>query len=338
MQTAKNTVCYNSRKHQITQQPCVKRNVITKSIRTSVGIIGAGGVGSAIASSLIHKNIVNNIKISDANLPLCEGVALDLQDEAFITGATIEAKPVSALRDCNIIIITAGSKQLPDEPRINLIKRNAKVLKTILNSLFPINSNTIIILVSNPVDILTGLAQKWCAEYIPPSQIFGSGTYLDSQRLRVAISQRLGLSVKSIHAYVLGEHGDSQVIARSSATIGGCQLDDFHKFTDDEFLDIEKEVRHKAYEIIKRKGSTFHGIGACIASIVESVVLDKREIIPVSVHHPKFNTYLGWPAIVGSKGVVSTVPITLTETEKERLNNSANIIKNNIESIQNETL
>jgi L-lactate dehydrogenase len=302
----------------------------------SVGIVGTGGVGSAIASSIIHRNLVNNIKLADANNQLCEGVVLDLQDEAFISGTTVENDSIENLKDCDIIIITAGAKQQPEEPRTNLIKRNANILHSILQSLFPLNPNTVIIVVSNPVDILTNLAQTWCAPYIPSNQVIGSGTYLDSQRLRVALAKRFHISVKSIHAYVVGEHGDSQVIARSAASIGGCLLNDIYKFNDEEFQKLENEVRHKAYEIIKRKGATFHGIGACVATIVESVILDKHEIIPVSAPHPEFHTYLGWPTIIGSKGIIDVIPLRLSSSEMKKVIESASIIKQHVNEIVEE--
>lgn len=310
------------------------RNVqVTAHNSRSIGIIGAGSVGSAVASSLIHKNVSSKIKIADANPVLCEGVVLDLQDEGFITGTIIEMSTVERLRDCDIIIITAGAKQQPDEPRTNLVKRNAHIMHSIVKSLLPISSKTVLIIVSNPVDILTFLVQKWCMDYIPANQVIGSGTYLDSQRLRVALAKRLDISVKSIHAYVVGEHGDSQVIARSSASIGGSPLNLVYEFSDLEFQNLENEVRQKAYEIIKRKGSTFHGIGACVAAITESIVLNKHEIIPVSVHHPDFDTYLGWPTIIGASGVVKTIPLQLSPHELKKVTKSANMIKQNVDNI-----
>jgi len=337
MLSFKNTTSFHCRnRHErkaLRRDKLVVRVSSSQQKSPSVGIVGAGGVGSAIASSLIHKNVVHNIKISDANISLCEGVALDLEDEAFITGAHIESGSIDKLRDCDIIVITAGAKQQPGESRTNLIQKNAEIMYDILNGLFPLHKNTIVIIVSNPVDILTSFAQKVCAPYIPSSQVIGSGIYLDSQRLRVALSKRLGVSVRSIHAYVLGEHGDSQVIARSSATIGGCRLNDMYNFLDTEFGAVENEVKMKAYEIIKRKGATFHGIGACVANLCESVILNKREIIPVSVFHPDFGTYLGWPAIVGSMGVIGTIPLEVNEEEMYKLKKSARIIDDHVKNI-----
>eukprot|EP00128_Syssomonas_multiformis_P002506 Colp12_sorted_trinity150504_noHs@23345 len=292
-----------------------------------VGIVGAGGVGSAIASSLINKNIVSGLYLSDINSAVCDGVAMDLQDEAFQTGTLIESQPIHQLRDCEVVIITSGAKQLPGEPRTNLIKRNAKIMKSILDSMFPLRSNTKIVVVSNPVDILSSLAQHWCAPYIPKEQVIGSGTYLDSQRLRVALAKRLGVSIKSIHGYVLGEHGDSQVVARSATTIGGCPIDRYWNFTEEEYEAVETEVRNKAYEIIQRKGATSHGIGACVAAITECILLDKREVIPVSHFQPGYGTYLGWPSVLGASGVHYSVPLKLNDEEERKLQRSAHLIK-----------
>ena len=297
----------------------------------SVGIVGAGSVGSAIASSLIHKNIAHTIKLTDINHDMCEGVAFDLQDEAFVTGTIVDAVPIKDMNSCDIIIITAGAKQRPDEPRTNLIKRNAVILKSILDALFPLKSDTIVLVVSNPVDILTALAQKWCSPYVPREQVIGSGTYLDTQRFRVALAKRFHIGVKSIHAYVIGEHGDSQVFAHSSSTIGGAHVTNYAYVSEAEIASIEKEVRGKAYEIIKRAGATYHGIGACVATITESIILDKNEVLPISVYLPQYDTYIGWPAIVGRRGVVHTIPLTLSAEEQKKLDESAKVIKGSVD-------
>jgi L-lactate dehydrogenase len=299
----------------------------------SIGIVGAGSVGSAIASSLIHKNIANNIKLTDINMDMCEGVALDLQDEAFVTGTIVDAVPIKDMNSCDIIIITAGAKQGPGEPRTDLVKRNAVILKSVLDALFPLKSDTIVLLVSNPVDILTALAQKWCSPYIPREQVIGSGTYLDTQRFRVALAKRFHIGVKSIHAYVVGEHGDSQVFAHSSSTIGGARITNYAYVSEAEIASIEKEVRGKAYEIIKRAGATYHGIGACVAEIAESILLDKNEVLSISVYLPQYDTYMGWPAILGRRGIVHTIPLTLSAEEQKKLDESAKIIKGTTEEV-----
>jgi L-lactate dehydrogenase len=277
-----------------------------------IGIIGSGSVGSAIASSLIHKNIVKHIYMNDMNHEVCRGVVLDLEDEAFITGTHVHhTVGVGELRHCDVIIITAGAKQKPDEPRTNLIERNAYIMKNILLSLLPLKETSIIILVSNPVDVLTNIVQTWCEDIVDRNRIIGSGTYLDTQRLRVAISKELDVSVKSVHAYILGEHGDSQVFARSVSRIGGSPLTNFSELTPDKLETIEHEAKSKAYEIIKRKGATSHGIGECVASICESIILDKNEVMSVSSFHPQYKTCIGWPVSIGANGVSRVMPLDL---------------------------
>jgi L-lactate dehydrogenase len=324
------------RKHTSYQrQPRARSLIRTCAAKASpsVGIVGAGSVGSAIASSLIHKNIAHNIKLTDINMDMCEGVALDLQDEAFVTGTLVNAVPIKDMNSCDIIIITAGAKQRPGEPRTDLVKRNAVILKSILDALFPLKSDTIVLLVSNPVDILTALAQKWCSPYIPREQVIGSGTYLDTQRFRVALAKRFHIGVKSIHAYVIGEHGDSQVFAHTSSMIGGTHITNYAYVSEAEIGSIEKEVRTKAYEIIKRTGATYHGIGACVATIAESILLDKNEVLPISVYVAQYDTYMGWPSILGRRGIVHTIPLSLCAEELKKLDESAKVIKGSVDNV-----
>jgi L-lactate dehydrogenase len=309
-----------------TRRTCI--SVQAKVSPKSIGIVGAGGVGSAIASSLIHKNIVKNIFLNDSSNEMCKGVVYDLEDEAFITGAHVQhAENVNTLRHCDIIIITAGAKQKPDEPRTNLIERNTIILKSIITQLFPLKENVIIILVSNPVDVLTTIVQEWCLPYIPRNQVIGSGTYLDTQRVRVALSQILDVSVKSVHAYILGEHGDSQVFAKSISRVGGSPLKNFPELDDTLLEKVEFMAKMKAYEIIRRKGATSHGIGECVAAICESVIMDKNEVIPVSAYLNNYGVCLGWPSVVGANGILRNIPLDIEKSDELKLFESAQVIK-----------
>lgn len=306
--------------------------VVAKNSTKQIGIVGSGGVGSAIASSLIHKNIVKNIYINDMNMEMCRGVVFDLEDEAFITGTHIHhAVSLRNLKDCDVVVITAGAKQKPDEPRTELIGRNTIILKNIIQGLLPLKEDAIILLVSNPVDVLTSIVQEWCCDNsqqsIPRNRIIGSGTYLDTQRVRVAISKELDVSVKSVHAYILGEHGDSQVFAKSISRIGGAPLLNFPELSPYILQNIENEAKRKAYEIIKRKGSTSHGIGECVAAICESIILDKNEVMSVSSYHPSFETCLGWPAVVGANGVSHIMPLNVDKDDLAQVQRSASVIK-----------
>lgn len=310
---------------------CKKRHRLycnAKASTKDIGIIGAGSVGTSIASSLIHRNIVKTIYMNDMNHETCRGVVLDLEDEAFITGTHVKhTMSINELRDCDIIVITAGAKQKPDEPRTNLIERNAIIMKNIIMRLQPLKDTSIILLVSNPVDILTNIVQTWCEKSIDRTRIIGSGTYLDTQRLRVALSKELDVSVKSVHAYVLGEHGDSQVFAKSISRIGGSPLTNFPELHHDKLNDIEEEAKRKAYEIIKRTGATSHGIGECVASICESIILDKNDVMSVSSFHPKYETCIGWPVVIGANGVSRIMPLELHKDDEEKLQVSVEVIK-----------
>lgn len=266
--------------------------------------------------------------MNDMNHEMCRGVVLDLEDEAFITGTHVHhTLAVNELSHCDIIIITAGAKQKPDEPRTNLIERNAIIMKNILLRLLPLKENAIVLLVSNPVDILTNIVQTWCGDILGQNKIIGSGTYLDTQRVRVALAKEIDVSVKSVHAYILGEHGDSQVFAKSISRIGGSPLSNFPEFTQQKLYDIEEAARKKAYEIIKRKGATSHGIGECVANICEAIVLDKNEVMSVSSFHPTYGTCIGWPAVIGANGISRVMPLELSHDDEDKLLRSIDVIK-----------
>ena len=300
----------------------VPRSRPVRPYAKSVGIIGTGAVGTACASSLIHKNLVSNIRLFDMNQERNLGTALDLEDSAFVTGTHVEhCESVTQLQGCDVIVITAGVKQRPDEPRTQLIGRNFAVLSTIVGQLSPLSPNTVLVIVSNPVDVLTALVQKLCVGH-NPSRIIGSGTYLDSLRLRVALSKKLDVNVKSVHAYMLGEHGDTQVFARSQAQVGGCPL--LHiGIPEGELVELETRVRRKAYDIIQRKGETSHGVGEAVAAICAAVMLDRNEVLPVSNYVAEYDAVMGWPAVVNASGVVRTIPQVLAAEEDAAIRLSA---------------
>ena len=262
----------------------------------------------------------------------------------------------SQLRGCDVVVITAGAKQKPGEPRTELVGRNMSVLNSVMEGLLPCRPDTVFVIVSNPVDILTAEASgrtlsrhggpppaaprrwrhahprrraqihaRWGA-HVQRSNIIGSGTYLDSQRLRVALAKRLGVAVNSVHAYVVGEHGDSQVFARSISHVGGCTINQLG-IPEAELADMEKSARTKAYSIIERTGATCHGIGACVAEICEAIVLDKREIFPISTYVEEFDAYLGWPTVVGALGAARTLPVVLLPEERECVMRSASAMR-----------
>ena len=286
-----------------------------------VAIVGAGAVGASLAYALLFKNVCSEILIVDINPDIVQAQVLDLADAACVSHTRIRGASPEEAGQCDIIVICAGANQKEGEPRTKLIERNYRVLKSVIGGMQPIRPDAVMLLVANPVDILTHIARKLSG--LPPNQVLGSGTYLDSTRLCVLLGKELEINPQSIHAYVLGEHGDSQMVAWSAITIGGQPLTTFPEYKTLDTKSIEKRVAGKAMEIIRLKGATFYGIGACAADLVHSIVLDKKVVHPVSVYYERLGVTLSMPAKIGWEGVQRIYDVKLTEEEEERLNQSA---------------
>ncbi|KAG0356304.1 hypothetical protein BGZ54_000772, partial [Gamsiella multidivaricata] len=244
-----------------------------KRAGSKMAIIGAGSVGSTIAFACLMRSVVSELLINDFDKKVCEGQALDLQDAAFVSSTNIHVATPKECGQADIIVITAGARQRPGETRDELVHRNEEILTSVLNGLKPIKSSAILILVANPVNILTCMAQKLSG--LPSHQVIGTGTFLDSIRYRVAIKNFLKVSETSVHAYIVGDHGDKQVAVWSSATVGGKPLLSFEEI---QKLDTEKEaekVARKAYSIIDLKGATHFGIGAVVSELALCITLNK---------------------------------------------------------------
>jgi L-lactate dehydrogenase len=290
-----------------------------------VVVIGAGNVGAHIVSAGIIKNLPIEFHLIDHNQQIEEAQVLDLCDSTLFSPNTrVYASQFSdeSVQQADIFIITAGAKQEVNETRLELLKKNRKILVSIKESLGEIKSSAIIIMVSNPVDVLTSIAQE--VFNLPSSQIFGSGTLLDTARLRVRLSQELKTNTSNIHGYVLGEHGDSEFIAWSTVQNAGT-------FNQDSRDTIEKQVKQKAYRIIEGKGSTYFGIGTAVMEIVEAIIGDSEKIFPLSVYlHGEYgisNIALGVPAKVGEQGIKEVLELDLTKDEIQKLNNCASILQ-----------
>ncbi|OZJ06751.1 hypothetical protein BZG36_00428 [Bifiguratus adelaidae] len=283
--------------------------------RSRVAIIGAGSVGATIAYACLLRKVCSEILLVDIAPEIVNGQVLDLADAAFLSSTVVRGATFEETGQCDIIVITAGAKQNQGESRTQLIKRNHKILNSVISSTKPLNKHAIILLVANPVDILTHIAQKLSG--LPRNQVFGSGTYLDSGRLRLFLSQLLGVSETAIHAYTLGEHGDSQFVAWSSARVGGKPLMDFPEVKNLDHEKVEYDVAHKAYEIIKLKGATYFGIGACVASLCQTILLNQRHVRPLSVYVERLGVTLSMPAVLGTKGVEEILEVPLNEKEKK---------------------
>jgi len=296
---------------------------------TKVAIVGAGAVGSTIAYSLILNNVAAEIMLIDINEERCKGEVLDLSDAlAFSDTSKIHQSSAQDARESDIIIICAGTAQKPGQPRTELININKKIVTSVIKDLTPLKEKTIIIVVTNPVDAMTFFAQQ--ASNLPKNNIFGSGTFLDTQRLKGALSKKLHIAEQSIQTCVIGEHGDSQVPTWSSTYVGGKPVLDFPEINKEVLDKTMKEVRQKAYEIINCKGATFFGIASCVSALCESVLFDQKKVLPVSVFMEEFGVCLGIPAIIGRHGVEEIVPVLLNKKEKKLLELSAKKIRETI--------
>lgn len=296
---------------------------------SKVAIIGAGRVGTTAAYALLLQNYVGEILLVDINPKQCQGELLDLSDTlSFSTTSKIKVANYQEAATADIIIITAGKAQEPGQSRTELTLINKKIIISIMEQLTPLNENACILMVTNPVDIMTYYAQKYCS--LNKNQIFGSGTFLDSQRLCGALSKKLGIAEQSINAYVLGEHGDTQFPAWSCAQAGGVPIQEFPSINQKELDELAQESKEKAYKIIDCKGATFYGIGACIASICESILFDQKRIILVSTYNAEYDVCFSVPTILGQAGVEQQLPIPLDPKEQKQLIASAMHLKNKL--------
>lgn len=293
---------------------------------TKISIIGAGTVGSTIAYSLILNNVAAEIMLIDTNEIRCRGEILDLSDAlSFYGPSSIHAGTPDQVKESDIVIIAAGKHQKPDEDRALLLNENKKIIKSITDSIKPLNKDTVVIMVTNPVDVMTWYAQQYLN--LPPSHIIGSGTFLDTQRLRGLLSKQINIAEQSIHAYILGEHGDSQFAAWSCARVAGMPLQDFN--LDEKKLDnIAKETRNKAYEIIACKGATYYGIASCVTALCRTIIFNQKRVTPVSCYLKKQNVYLSLPVVLGEKGVEEILELPLNKKEQLQLEQSIATVKN----------
>ena len=290
--------------------------------QSKVAIIGAGRVGSTIAYALMLRNSAAEIILVDINKALCAGEVDDLSDAlSFSSSSSVIAATPEQAAQADIIVITAGKAQEPDQDRIALLDANKKIALSITGSLKNINPNAVIIVVSNPVDVITRIVQE--TGILPKNQIFGSGTMLDTQRLRGLIAKKVNVAEQSVHVYILGEHGDSQFVAWSDADIGGMPIEQFPGLDQAVLNEMALKARQKAYEIIKCKGSTYYGVATCVAAYCENILFNQRRVMPVSTWIEKLSVCLSMPCVIGQKGIEQVVDIPLNEKEGKELQESA---------------
>ena len=251
-----------------------------------VGIVGCGMVGSASAYALVMHGVGREIVLVDLNRARAEAEANDIFHAVpFAHPLTVRAGSYADLAGARVVVIAGGVAQKPGETRLQLLKRNADVFHQIVPSVLRVAPETILLIVSNPVDIMTHLAAHYAAEFgVPHTRVFGSGTTLDTARFRTLLGRHFGVDSRHVHAYVIGEHGDSEVLVWSQATIAGLHLDEFAKvhggvLDEPERRQIDENVRRAAYQIIAGKGATYYGIGSAVAHIVDVLVHDQRAIL-----------------------------------------------------------
>jgi len=298
-------------------------------------IIGCGFVGASIAFSLLESGLFSEMVLIDINKDKAEGDAMDLSHAIpFGRPMKIYAGDYSDLNDCYIVIITAGGIQKPGQSRLDLVNTNINILKGIVPNITKYNTDGILLVVSNPVDVLTYVT--WKLSGFPSERVIGSGTVLDTARLKYLLGEHFGIDSRSIHAFIIGEHGDSELAVWSSANVSGLDLKDFcnlcRKCENSQTLkNLYEDVKNSAYEVIKRKGSTYYAIAMAVRRIVEAIVRNEHSVLPVSCyidsHYGISDLYLGIPAIVGDKGIEKVIDIPLDETEKNALISSAQILK-----------
>jgi L-lactate dehydrogenase len=302
-----------------------------------VFIIGAGGmVGASAAYAIAIREIAREIILIDIAEDLVEGQAMDINHAtAYTNGVHVRTGDYSEIEENDLVVITSGAAQKPGQTRLELVEINTKIIKDVISKVMQSGKQVYILVVANPVDVLTYVALKESG--LSKERVFGTGTTLDTARLRVILSQKLNVSQRHVHGYILGEHGDSSFPALSALNIAGIDIHNFPGFSADIIANIEKEIRESAYKIIEAKKSTYYGIGNVVASIVESHKKDNKNILPVCSllegEYGLFDTVLGVPTMVTSRGVKIIDHYPLTDEEQEKLRRSAEIIKEVIRSL-----
>ncbi|OSA90375.1 UNVERIFIED_ORG: L-lactate dehydrogenase [Clostridium botulinum] len=306
--------------------------------KRKISIIGAGFVGSTTAFALMNSGVATEICICDINMDKAMGEVMDLvHGTSFVKPVNIYAGSIAETKESDIVIITAGAAQKEGETRLDLIEKNYNIFKGFIPEIAKVSPDAILLVASNPVDILAYITYKLSG--FPKERVIGTGTVLDTSRLKYVIGKYLNVSNNNVHAYVLGEHGDSEVVSWSTGSIAGEGFDDYtKKFSlewDEEIRSvIESDVKNAAYEIISRKKATYYAIGLAITKIVEAILRDENAILTVSSlmqgEYGISDMYLAIPTIINRNGAVRIVEPNITEEEIEKLQNSANVLKEHV--------
>jgi len=310
-----------------------------------IGIVGCGMVGSTSAYALVMSGVGREIVLIDRNGARAEAEANDIYHAVpFASPMTVRAGQYADLDGARVVVIAGGVAQRPGETRLQLLQRNAEVFRDIVPSVLRVAPEAVLLVVTNPVDVMTHLAARFASDFgVPPTRVIGSGTTLDSARFRALIGRHFDVDARHVHAYVIGEHGDSEVLAWSQATIAGLSFDEFVSvhgtpLTAADRARIDENVRRAAYHIIAGKGATYYGIGSAVARIVDVLLHDQRAILTICSQIDGVpgceGVTLALPHLVGGSGVLATIPLALDAAEQEGLRRSAAVIREAIESLK----
>lgn len=298
-----------------------------------VVIIGCGNVGMSYAYALLNqKNSVNELALIDLNMDRVLGEVMDL-NHCLAFGPNkmnIKCGTYEDCKDASIVCIAAGANQKPGETRMDLINKNSAIFKSIIDNVMVNDFKGIFLVATNPLDVMTYITWKY--SNIDSSRVIGSGTSLDTARLRFMVGDKLKINPKNVHAYVIGEHGDSEFIPWSNANIGLQNANQFLNNTD--MAVLENDVRNAAYEIINKKGATYYGIGMCLVRITNAILDDENSILTVSTYDSNNDVFIGLPTVLNKHGVSHKIYVNLNEEEEKKLQHSIDLIKNAIDSIK----
>ena len=300
----------------------------------SVGVVGRGGVGASVAISTLHAGFASELLLADVRHEVAEGEAMDLSHgAAFYTTASVRAVPMDEMLGTDALVVAAGRGGKPNESRLDLLRDNAKILRELGAKLRGYRG--LVVVVTNPVDVLTYVVAE--SSGLPPERVIGTGTMLDTARLRQVLGQELRIDPHSVHAQVVGEHGDSEVVLWSSAHVGGIPLREWPGWSAEREQPIATEVRTAAYEIIKRKGATNHAIGLATAALLRSALRGERRVLTVSrVQMGALglrDVALSLPTVVDVAGAVDVLPSRLDDVERRALDHSADVLRQAIASL-----
>lgn len=309
------------------------------------GIIGSGLVGSTAAYAMLMRGVCREIVLVDIDAKRAQAEADDILHAApFAHAVNVHAGGYADLADCRVVIISAGVSQRPGETRLQLLQRNAHVFQSVVPNILEHAPQAVLLVATNPVDVMTHLTARYAANYgMPNSRVIGSGTTLDTARFRALLGRHLGIDPQHVHAYVIGEHGDSEVLNWSSVTVAGIPLEDFCRIRNlsvcsEDRQSIEDQVRNAAYHIIDAKGATYYGIGSALARIVEVILRNQRAILTVCTPVQEIvgvrNVTLSLPCLLSGDGILTTFHPKLDDKEKRELERSASLLYDVIQQLE----